>query len=91
MRLAGIKEGHVVKVNHKGREFYAVVQAPRSTDVSGWLAVKPCDPKITWLSVPARDVVGHYRPTNDTLKPLKREVRAGPAAPPRPPTEGERG
>lgn len=56
MVTGGIKPGDLVKCDVKGRVFYAEVTAKGDT-----VEVMPVSPGITYRSVTARQIVGHYR------------------------------
>jgi hypothetical protein len=52
MRLASVRIGDVVLVNHRGRRFHAEV-----TDrLQGGLAIRPIDSRFTWRTCTAREV-----------------------------------
>jgi hypothetical protein len=73
VRTRGIRSGDLVKVDKRGRVFYArVLGASRL----GGLALEPLDRRISWRQATAREVVDHWtharadhaeRPADDQL------------------------
>lgn len=57
MRTTGIKTGDVVECNVRGQRFFAKAQGPGN----GSLPIHPLDTRVTYRTVKAREVVGHYR------------------------------
>jgi hypothetical protein len=57
MNLAPIKEGDIVRVDHKGRIFLAFVEgkAPQA------LLIKPLDKRVNYFQASAREVKEHWR------------------------------
>ena len=66
MNLAGIATGDLVWCNVGGRFFYARAAAPAEP---GRLAVEPLSGGISYRSVPARHVVGHFKALASTRDP----------------------
>lgn len=58
MNLSGIVAGDIVKVDRKGRQFYA--KADGTPDSEG-LGITPLDSRISYRSATAREVTEHYR------------------------------
>jgi hypothetical protein len=56
MRMRSIRPGDLVKVDKRGRVFYARVLAP----VDGGLSLEPLDRRISWRQASAREVVDHW-------------------------------
>ena len=77
MRLEGIQTGDIVKVDHKGRRFHALVTGPAPDG----LALAPMDRRVNHYSARSREIVGHWvkrgRPKTTTapLRPSERHWR----------------
>lgn len=56
MTLSSVKSGDIILADVKGREFFAVV----IHKVGRELDVRPIDNRITYRSVSARQVTGHW-------------------------------
>ena len=62
MNLAGVRPRDIVECDVRGRRFYATVEAKRTTPgTPARLQVRPITPGINYFEVPARQVVGHWR------------------------------
>jgi hypothetical protein len=59
MTTASIKIGDIVQCDVKGRRFFAIVAGGRSE--GGGLVVDAITPNISYRSVKAREIIGHYR------------------------------
>jgi hypothetical protein len=60
MRTRGIRPGDLVKVDKRGRVFYArVLGASRL----GGLALEPLDRRVSWRQATAREVIDHWMHT----------------------------
>jgi hypothetical protein len=60
MRTRAIRRGDLVKVDKRGRVFYARVLGAAT---AGALAVEPLDRRISWRQATAREVVDHWTHT----------------------------
>lgn len=57
MRTRAIQPGDLVKVNKRGRVFYARVLG---AGAMGGLSVEPLDRRVSWRQATAREVIDHW-------------------------------
>lgn len=57
MRLASVKEDDIVRVDIRGRRFYALVVAKQDRRLS----IQPLDNRISYHAASSREVIDHWR------------------------------
>jgi hypothetical protein len=79
MRVAEIQPGDVVKVDKKGRVFYALVVEVLSQRNREPIKFEPLCPNNSYRTARPRDVVGHWRKAGRFRREAQTERRDQPA------------
>jgi hypothetical protein len=58
MTISTVRPGDIVLVDRKGRRFHAIVAGD---PMRGSVEVTPIDPRVSYYSAKAREIVGHWR------------------------------
>lgn len=69
MNLAKVLPGDIVRVNKRGREFYAIVVGKEKHELS----IEPLDKRVNYYTATAREAVALWRKERPRIKQPKQE------------------